>query len=256
MLRKYYLVVLALFIGLGFSCVPQKKLTYLQPDGQVQNSTFYYDDLPYRLKAEDVISLNVFSLTPGQFNFFGGNSEEASTGGGGNQFLINQEGYVELPALGDVQVSELTLEEAEDKIKNLLEDYLQSPLVKITLATPFTYHMIGEVNGVGVYQTVVGDEPNLLEAIARAGDLTQFADRKNIRIVRREGGEINIYKINVLKDEVMGDPLYQIKQDDIIIVDPLKAKGALNTQTFVFGLIGSFQAIAFLYLIFSGRRGV
>jgi polysaccharide export outer membrane protein len=228
-------------------------MIYLQPtDKNITNSTFYYDDLPYKLKPQDVIALNVFSLTPGQFNFFGGG--EGTTGVGVNNFLINDEGLVELPAVGDVEIVGLTLEEAEDKIRNLLEDYLQSPLVRISLTTPFTYHMIGEVNGPGVYQTVVGDEPNLMEAIARAGDLSYFADRENIRIIRRDNGQINIFEVNVLEDEIMGNPLFQIRQDDIIIVDPLKARTAQEGQSFFFGLLGSFAGIASLILILTRTR--
>jgi polysaccharide export outer membrane protein len=247
------LCILLLLLSV-FACVPQKKMIYLQPtDDNITNSTFYYDDLPYRLKPEDVISLNVFSLTPGQFNFFGGG--EGTSGGGVNNFLVNKDGFVELPAVGNVKISGLTLEEAEDNIKDLLEDYLQTPLVRISLATPFTYHMVGEVSGPGVYQTVVGDEPNLLEAIARAGDLTTFADRENIRIVRRENGEINIFDVNVLEDEVLGNPLFQIRQDDIIIVDPLKARGFRESQTFFFSILGSLTGVASIILfIVRGRR--
>lgn len=253
--KSFTLVILLLTV---FSCVPQRKLTYLQPDGKVQNSTFYYDDLPYRLKPNDVISLNVFSLTPGQFNFLGGaeaGGDEQRSGVATNQFLVDAQGMVELPAVGEVQVNNLTLQETEEKIENLLNDYLQSPLVRIRLATPFTYHMVGEVNGPGVYQTVVGDEPNLMEAIARAGDLTVFADRENIRIVRRENGEINIFAVNILKDEIMGDPLFQVQQDDIIIIDPLKAKGLREGQTFFFSILGSLTGVASIILfIVQGRR--
>lgn len=238
-------ITLAILILLcGASCVPRKKLIYLQPDEKIQNSTFYYDDQPYKLVPGDVIALNVFSLTPGQFNFLGGGE---GTSGGANQFLINKDGLVELPALGKVEVANLTIEEAENKIKDQLEDYLQSPLVRITLSTPFTYHMIGEVNGPGQYTTVVGNEPNLMEAIARAGDLTYFADRKNIRIVRKEEGEVNIYKVNILADNVIGEPNYQIKQGDLILVDPLPARAFRENQLFVFSTaIGSIGGIGFL----------
>jgi polysaccharide export outer membrane protein len=246
------IILFVLIITSGLACVPRKKLIYLQPDDKIQNSTFYYDDQPYRLVPEDVIALNVFSLTPGQFNFLGGGE---GTSGGANQFLINKDGFVELPALGDVEVEGLTIEEAEDKIRNLLEDYLQSPLVRITLATPFTYHMIGEVNGPGQYTTVVGNEPNLMEAIARAGDLTYFADRENIRIVRKKEGEVNIYEVNILEDNVIGEPNYQIQQGDLILIDPLPARAFRENQLFVFSTaIGSIGGIGFLLFNLLRRR--
>jgi polysaccharide export outer membrane protein len=235
-------LTICLMLMAVFACVPRKKLIYLQPDPQIDNSTFYYDEREYRLKPDDVISVNVFSLTPGQFNFL---SAEGGSGGATNQFTINREGQAELPALGFVNVEGLTLVEAQEKIKSLLQDYLQSPLVQIRLVTPFTFTMLGEVNGPGSY-TLQGVEPNIMQAIAQAGDLTVFADRENVRILRKEDGEVNIYELNLLEDQAIASPLYQLKPEDIVIIDPLQARTIQENRNYVFGFISIFTSLGLL----------
>lgn len=233
----FRLFFLFLVVSTAFSCVPRKKLIYLQKEKNApRHSNYYYDESKYRLKAGDVIGLNVFSLTPAEFNFFQGDQT----------FNIDDQGMVELPALGDVEVEGLTLEETEDKIKSLLQDYLKSPLVKVILQTPFEYTIMGEVNGVGTY-TVLGERLNIMKAIAQAGDLTQFADRSKIRIIREEEGERRVFYVNLLQEDLMGDEFYYLQSGDLLIVDPLLAKTAQERQGFVLGLIGTFTGLTLLF---------
>jgi polysaccharide export outer membrane protein len=231
------LAIYLLLLIMTFSCVSRKKLIYLQKrDGAPRHSDYYYDEAEYRIKADDVLGIDVFSLTPEEFNFFQGQQI----------FSVDDSGMVELPALGKVEVEGLTLEETEDKIKELFQDYLKSPLVKVSLQTPFTYTIMGEVNGVGTY-TVLGEELNIMEAIAQAGDLSQFADRSQVRIIREEDGERKVYYVNLLEEDLMGDDFYYLKSGDLLIVDPLLAKTAQERQNFILGLIGTFTGITLLF---------
>lgn len=245
------LLYLLLLLLVGFACVPRKKLIYLQEDQRQPIRNFQSKDESYRLKPEDIISVNIFSLTPGQFDIFGsrsgGEGSESSAGSNVNLFTIDDEGFVELPAIGELEVSGLTIKEAQDKIRLELEDYLQSPLVRITLQTPFEFTVLGEVNGPGRY-TVIGKELTLLEAIGTAGDLTQYADRSQLKIVRRnEDGTSNITYVNVLNDDLLASENYYLRSEDLIIVDPLRAKSVRENQLFLISsLIGTLSTITLL----------
>lgn len=235
-----YIFLTVLLYAMIASCVPQRKLIYLQKEkGAPRHSDFYYDSSPHQLKPDDVIGVNVFSLTPAEFNFFGAS----------RSFDVEKDGMVELPALGYVKVEGLTIEETEDTLKALLQDYLKSPLVDVQLQTPIEYTMLGEVNGVGTY-TYIGEELSIMRAIADAGDLSQFADRANLRIIRDEEGERRTYYVNLLDEELMGDEFYYIRSGDLIIADPLPAKSASAAQGFVLGLVGSVAGIFLLFANF------
>lgn len=232
-----------LLVIVAASCVSRKKLIYLQKrDNAPSHSDYYYDEAEYQIQNTDVLGVNIYSLTPDEFDFFRDSGE-----GGGLVFEVDDQGMVEMPALGKVQVEGLTLEEAEDKIQNLLQDYLKSPLVSLSLQTPFTFTIMGEVRGVGTY-TVLGKELNIMEAIAQAGDLTEFADRSKVRIIREEGGERKTFYVNLLEEELMGDDLYYLRSGDLLIVDPLLAKTAQERQRFAFQLIGSVTGIVLLFV--------
>ena len=232
-----FLFLILLLCLVVFSCVPRKKLLYLQESGQQPSQSFPSQDQEYTLQPEDVIAVNIFSLTPGEFDIFGGGTAESDAGSNVNLFVIDQEGFVELPAIGDVLVRDLTIKAAQDKIRAQLQDYLRSPLVRITLQTPFEFTVLGEVRQPGRF-TVVGEELTLLEALATAGDMTQFADRARIKIIRKkEDGTTSIAYVNVLRDDLLASENYFIQSEDIIIIDPLKARTSRENQLFVFSSV-------------------
>ncbi|MDF9798368.1 polysaccharide export outer membrane protein [Catalinimonas alkaloidigena] len=229
-------------------CVPREKLIYLQPSQvAMPEKTFTYEDKEYALKPKDVISLNIFSLTPGQFNFFSGPPEgEGGEGKSNNQFVIDREGMVELPAIGKVKVAGYTIQEAQDTISDLLEDYLKSPLVRITLQTPFIFSVLGEANNPGRY-VIIGREMNIMEAIAHAGDLSTYADRSNVRLMRKDQGVLTVHRVDLLDDELINTELYQLQSEDILVVDPLPARSFRENQLFVISsVLGAVGGIAVL----------
>ena len=245
LLKNFFLLV-ACFL-LSFACVPRKKLIYLQPeDSGSAEQTFTYNDEEYKLRPKDVISLNIFSLTPEGFDF----SEPISGGGpqqgDNNKFVIDNEGMIELPAAGKTEIAGLTIQQAQDKVRELLEEYLSSPLIRITLKTPFVFSVLGEANFPGRHE-VIGKELNIMEAIAHSGDLTRFADRSNVRLLRKEDGKLSVYPLDLLDDKLINTDYYQLKSEDIIMVDPLPAGSFRENQLFVLSsIIGAAGGIAVL----------
>lgn len=227
------------------SCVPRKKLIYLQPEQMAApQETFTYEDQEYQLKPKDVIALNIFSLTPGQFDFFSTPTSEETQSR--NQFVIDKEGMVELPAVGKVQISGFTIHQAQDSIREMLEDYLKSPLVRITLQTPFIYSILGEAKSPGQY-VIIGREMNIMEAIAHSGDLTPFADRSSVRLLRKEKGVLSVHQLDLLDEQLISTDFYQLRSEDIIVVDPLPARTFRDNQLFVItSILGAAGGVAIL----------
>lgn len=278
MMQKYVLLSLVLVVALG-SCVPTKKITYLQygkdmksetpKDTVVRNYELKTDT--YRLQANDIISLRVASVTDEEFNFIkryetdlgnyrklnqysqgfnrgnnqnnrGGNNFGFNAGAGNNQgnisslaldnqntgFSIDLNGEMELPDVGKIKLAGLTIPEAELLVKERLQGYYETPMVRIQLLN-WHFNIVGEVENEGRY-TSFDPEITIFDAILIAGNLGEYANRNNIKIIRNKEGEAKVLYVNLLDETTLNAENYYIQRGDMIIVDALEARTS-NTYT-------------------------
>ena len=222
------------------SCVTNKKYQYLQSDDvnvkkdvMVKDSvlrTYNLDDFVYHLQPEDIISVQFFSLTPEEFNFF---ALKQNQGQGGNNFgqpgnalvngyLIDENGEVEFPVVGKINISGLTIFEAQNKIQVVSDQYLENPIVEVRLLN-FRFTLLGEVKAEGVYGSL-NNRIHILEAIGLSGGFTDFADKSNVKIIRQNGGEAEVYYLNLLDETTISSDHYYVNQQDVIVVPPLRQR--------------------------------
>ena len=232
------------------SCVPLEKQVYLQGNHYDKKTKEFYNltslletDREYRLQADDVLALEISSLTANEYNFFYNKQNNINerdpilTG-----YLINEQGRVTLPVVGDVEVRGLTLTEAQDRIKTLLSEYLESPTVYVRLVN-FRFTVLGEVNRQGSF-LVSDPKMNVLEAVGMAEGLNQYANREVVQVVRSENGTSSINYVNLLDENLISSPYYYLQPNDIIVVSPLKTKNFRQNQSSNIALILSGLATA------------
>ncbi len=211
----------ALIIGFIFSCAPAKKQTYFN---ETTHGRTYTENLSeYRLQAGDIVQIKVYSLTPGEFDFFRELSQidfrvDPLLSG----TLIGEDGTVVLPAVGPVRISGLTPREAQEKIRTILQDYLDTPSVDVRLLS-FHFAVIGEVLRQGKYP-ILEDRINILEAVSTAGGLTEFANYETVKVLRTDNGISTLHGVNLLDPNLPNSNFYYIRPNDVIIVDQLKNK--------------------------------
>jgi len=217
---------LFLIISFNFSCGSVKNFTYLQhnegriiSDQDAKINSVKLKTIQYRLKPDDRLQVSFFSLTEEKVNFLKKPDIEV---------VVNDSGKIRIPVIGTVHISGLTIKEAEEKLKLVTSEYLKSPDITIRLLN-FNITLLGEVNKQGIYN-ITESKINILSVIGQAGGLTDNANMRNIRILRNENDSTNLYKVNILDDNLLVSDKYFIKPNDIIIVDPLKAKSK-NQQT-------------------------
>lgn len=226
-----------------FSCVSNKKVVYIQdeidPSLIVTDSIMKtYDILnyEYRLQSKDILSLRVSSLTSSEYDFITrterelGERDPLLSG-----YVIDEEGFIEIPAIGQVPLVGLTIEEAEEKIMAMLKNYLQNPVVRLKLLN-FKVTILGEVNQPGTYSSL-DTKLTLMELLARAGDLTEYANRSNLKLIRYVGDEANVIYLNTLDDHLLQSPYFYMKPNDLIVVSPLPIKNLRRISLPTFGII-------------------
>jgi polysaccharide export outer membrane protein len=227
------------------SCVVNKKYQYLQSDdvnvkGDIIEKdsiirTYDLSDFEYRLQPEDILAVQFYSLTPEEFNFFslkGFNTQGgAGAGAGGNSanlisllngYLVDEEGMIEFPVVGKVEVTGLTIFEAQNKIQEIANQYLEHPLVEVRILN-FRFTVLGEVKREGVTGNL-NNRITLLEAIGLSGGFTDYADKSNVKIIRQSKGKAEVYYIDLLDESFVDSPYYYVNQNDIVVVPPLKQR--------------------------------
>ena len=247
----------------------------------------------YTLKPEDIISLRVASVTPEEYNFIkkyeqdlgiirelnqynrvdqgDGNASQPLMGAAGRGstesgftnistiildrmntgFVIDLNGELLIPQAGKVKLSGLTIPEAEMKVTELLQGYFETPVVRIQLLN-FHFTVLGEVNEEGRY-TSFDPEISIFDAITMAGNLTEFADRANIKLIRQVGGQARVIYINTLDEKTLNAENLYLKRGDLIIIPPLTSRTlsnyALPNASLILGLSGAVFSLLSLLIV-------
>jgi polysaccharide export outer membrane protein len=134
---------------------------------------------------------------------------------------IARDGRVQLPLLGEVAVAGMTVRQAQDHIKKLLNaDYLVEPQVYLNIAsyTQRKITLIGQVVRPGSYELQGNESLGILEAIGMAGGFTRIADSKNVTVKRIAGGKTETIKVNTKRLEDPNGGSFQVLPGDIITV--------------------------------------
>jgi len=170
----------------------------------------------------------------------------------GNQvisgFLVDKDGYIQMALLGKIKVKGLTTYQAREQITALATRYYKDPTVQVRFAN-YKITVLGEVARPATY-TVPNEKVTVLDALGLAGDLTIYGKRDNVLLVRDQGKEKELVRLNLNDSEVFQSPYFYLRQNDVIYVEPGKGKAAANDtariQTFAF--ISSLASIAVIIL--------
>lgn len=220
------------------SCVSQKKILYLQKEQMIDSITSVeYQNkrsFDYKVQPGDNLYIRVSSMDKNFSEFFnnsGNNSMGGSASGGNssgnpsiylNGFSVSDEGTINFPYAGTIYVKDLTIDEIQQKIQNIIGEYQKETIVYVKLGL-FNLTILGEVSKPGQYQVYQSDI-NLFQALALAGNATDFANKKNVKIIHQTTEGSQIVRVNINDADILSNPQYYLKPNDIIYVEPLGIK--------------------------------
>jgi polysaccharide biosynthesis/export protein len=218
MIKIKTFIVVAIIISLSFSsCVPVKRTAYVQSETQLM---FHGEPADIRIRPGDEIFVRISSADEQQINFGGdqrGNMDPRLL-----SYIVNDEGEIKLPYIGRITVGGLSIDEASDKVEAGLADFLYLPSVFMRfMNTKVT--VLGDVNRPGVYMFDYKNI-NILQAIGYAGDVGIFGNRRNVLIIREEGGKREKHYIDLTRGNLLESDWYNLKSGDIVFVEPLGRK--------------------------------
>ena len=158
-------------------------------------------------------------------------SSSVTAPGLANGYLVSNDGFIQFPVLGNVKAAGLTKNQLKANIAKELVDrkLLVDPIVNIRF-TNFRVTVLGEVARPTVVN-VPSEKISILEAIGLAGDLTIYAKRDNVVLIREEEGNKIIKRINLNSTEIFTSPYYYLKSNDIIYAEPNENKISQTSET-------------------------
>ncbi len=242
-MKNCYLV-LFLAVALFTSCVPKKEILYLQGSQGSESGAANYEPL---IQKDDILFINISSSQAeavAPFNLDSQSKEVSSTSSGyTNQkqsYMVDNMGNIEFPILGTIGVSGYSINELRDVLKTKLKDYVNDAVINIRIIN-FKVTVTGEVNQPGVV-TTTSQRFTLFDALAMSGDLTLYGKRDNILIVRDFQGVKTYNRVDITKADFVNSPFYYLDQNDLIYVEPRKAKidsTAIGTNIpFIVSIVG------------------
>ena len=225
-LKRLTLGVLLAFLLV--SCQSYKKVPYLQDTAFVNDTEQSVRQTGVKVMPKDLLTIAVSCSTPELAAPF--NLVRSKTAGQGTtpsalqQYLVDNQGNINFPVLGEIHVSGLTKLEIENLIIDKLKVYLkEAPIVTVRIVN-YRISVLGEVAKPGSF-VISNEKINLLEALAMAGDLTIYGMRDNVKLIRTgQDNKQEIITMDLNKAETVLSPYYQLQQNDIIYVTPNKTK--------------------------------
>ncbi|TKK67400.1 hypothetical protein FC093_13950 [Ilyomonas limi] len=224
-----------LFLSLT-SCSTNKNVTYFKDFADTAKKTsvllanFNYP----RIQTDDILNITIQTIDPttntllNAPNTFTPAAIAGSINSGGQQsavpgYLVDQNGEIELPFTGKVKVIGLTTVEAKELIRQKMVAYVKEPIVNVKFAN-FKVTVIGEVTRPGTY-IIPNEKVSILDALGLAGDLTIYGKRENILLLRDTINNVkNLVHLDLNSKDVISSPYYYLQSNDVIYVEPNKAK--------------------------------
>ncbi len=247
------LIVIIALVALAVassSCVTSKKVRYLQ-DMPKQGMPIN-DNLEATVAPYDELRIYVLSNTGKDdelikpFNVMGGNISQ-----GGNQglgYLVDVNGNIQFPVLGELHVEGLTRLQLQDTIAAHLEQngYIKNPLVT---ARFMNFKVFFLSSSGGKVLNITDERCTFLEALAMSGGLDWYTRRDRIGVMREVNGKRVIHYLDPRSTSIFDDDFFVLQQNDIIFTEEMSWKFFNNNLNTVLALIGSVTSLVSIYTL-------
>ena len=261
---KTFLPVLIL-MQLFCSCARTYTASYFM-DVPPTADTIINATAPYnvpKIKYGDALSLSVVPLDQlssiYQTPVSGGVSSSPQTtqlgsAANGSAFTVDKNGTIEAPLVGIVKLSDLTIDEAKEVLRQKYAIFYKSFTINIS----FLNHKItvlGEVARPGNFN-IQTDQISIFDALGLAGDITVYGKKDNVLLVRDSiNNKKHLVRLNLNSKNILRSPYYYLKENDVVYVEPSKAK-LVSTDAYRTKNLAIFTTVLSVVLIIITRTKV
>lgn len=241
-----------LFVQL-FGCRSSRDLTYLDDASLTKTVTRALPSLSYKIKVNDNLFVSVITRDPEMNKIYNPSTAGNAGANAANNmvwsniqgqfvygYLVDLDGYINLPSMGKVKVVGMTIDECQSEIQALATQYLKDVSTKVRLLN-FKVTVLGEVTSPGVHYNY-NPEFTVFDAISMASGTKNTAVLTNVLVLREIGDQIKTFKLNLKSTTVFNSEGYNLLPNDIVIVQPGKNKN-LELQSPIYSVVLSSLAV-------------
>jgi polysaccharide export outer membrane protein len=227
-----------------------KKLIYIQNqnENELKATPYQNPKVEYVIQTNDVLSILIKSPQPEFNEIFNLNSianNNTSNSIGGlylSGYTVSDSGYVALPTVGKVFLRGNTISQARVIVEREVAKFVNNATVQIKLLS-FKISVLGEVKNAG-YFYVYNNQATIFEGLGLAGDITEFGNRSKVKLIRQTASGSEVAILDITKPNILSSKYYYLLPNDVLYVQPLKAKTARNNLQPLGVLFGGITAIA------------
>ena len=232
-----------LIICLGFmlgSCEMNRQLAYFSSNRDTTLVVNQKDFEPI-IQTGDILFIAVTSLDPASSAVFNFSVSGTSMGPGTGMtqlpqnttlgILVNTDGSIDMPKIGKVMVQGKTKQQVREFLTTALMPYLKEPVVTVRFMN-YRVTVLGEVNRPGTIP-ILNERVSILEALGLAGDLSMYGNRNNILLIHERNGVKETKRLTLQDYSIFSSPYYYLQSNDIIYVEPNKAKAYISSPAAV-----------------------
>ncbi len=221
------LIPLIALIIIAASCSTQKELSYLNNLDELGGENYFPMDVPdYNVQPRDILYVSVKAQTPeGALTEMLNDRNSANVSNIANEgssyligYSVDPEGVVTLPLIGKVPVAGLTVFQIRDLFQAKVDSLFRHAYVEVKLMS-YKFTVIGEVRMPGTFVNY-NDQLTVLEAIGRAGGISEGGTKEKILVVRPMGDKTVTYHLDLQDKSLLSSPAYFITPNDVVIVQP------------------------------------
>ncbi len=240
-LRAFPVLIVPVFFACLVSCTTYKNVSYFQ-DFADTAKPLLVKTVPFRspvIQTDDILSITIQTIDNDVTNMLNSNSSlnnastsmpvlGSSAAAGATQpvsgYLVDKDGYVEVPFVGKVHVAGLTTAQAKDLLSIEVNKYFNDAIVNVRYAN-FKITVIGEVLKPSTY-VIPNEKVNIFDALGMAGDMTIYGQRENVLLVRDTLNDKKLIRLNLNNKDIISSPYFFLQSNDIVYVEPNKQKVA------------------------------
>lgn len=215
------------------SCSSTKTvLPYFTDISEIKEGSFPTEQYSPEIKPDDELLITVSSVNPEATAIYNlplsnpaKKTDMFKTGTPSQQtYIVNASGDINMPEIGKIHVAGQTVEQLQANLTEMISKDVEDPLVTVSIVN---FHVVvgGEVKTPKSIN-VTRNRYSILDALADAGDLTEYGERSNVLLVREENGERKFIHLDLNSSETLASPYFYLRQNDYIYVEPNKIRQA------------------------------
>ncbi len=243
-----YLLIFLLAVG----CVPTQKLKYTINTPGSKNE--YYNNITEKtIQPYDYLYIRIYSLDQATSNIFNGEMQYSQNSEMLQSYVVNEEGYITFPFIGNILVKDLTIEQARLKLEKELNKYLTNVSLRVRfVGNKIT--VVGEVSRPGNY-TFFDEKITVFQALGLAGDIASFGDKTKVTLLREKDNQIKYYYLDLTDKKIVESDYFYLLPNDILLVEPVRAKyRSLQDRSVILMILSALTTIATLANAYSNLK--